>query len=214
MVDEIGGLKRAGRDDAVRLAAVAAAAMQNDPLQRYFFPGARRRMRLSRGVFRLFLSYGIEQGNVLVTSAACEGLAYWQTPEDRRVVAVPSLLAGGLKLLARAGVPAVRRMVGASTFGLRVHHRLVPGPHWYLALLAVDPAHQGRGHAGALLRPVLSWLDGQGLPCYLETHRRENLPLYEHFGFLTAEEVRIPRGGPIQWCLLRPPRRPAAAGEG
>jgi len=41
------------------------------------------------------------------------------------------------------------------------------------------------------------------LPCYLETHRRQNVSLYRHFGFQVLEEVGIPGTAVRQWCLLK-----------
>ena len=42
-------------------------------------------------------------------------------------------------------------------------------PHWYLALLGVDPALQGRGFGPHLMQPVLDRCDSDRLPAYLET---------------------------------------------
>ena len=209
---EVGALFTPGPGDAEPIARMVSSAMAEDPLNRYFFrgpeaPGA------AHVLFRLIAGYGIRQGSLLATSPRLEGVAYWQLPADRGAASAfgrpawhagaPAALADGLRLLGRAGLLGVVRMMHASSFSLRLRRRHVPFPHGYLALLAVDPRHQGRGLGGALLRPVLARLEESGLPCYLETHTLQNVSFYRHFGFRVAEEVLIPGTAVRQWCLLK-----------
>jgi ribosomal protein S18 acetylase RimI-like enzyme len=56
-------------------------------------------------------------------------------------------------------------------------------PHWYLPLIGVDPACQGRGCGAALMRHALSRCDRDGAPAYLESTNPRNRPLYERHGF-------------------------------
>lgn len=78
-------------------------------------------------------------------------------------------------------------------------------PHWYLALLGVDPAHQGSGLGGQLLRTKLSMCDANGTPAYLETQKPENLPFYERFGFRVMKEISV-KDCPSVWLMWRDPR--------
>jgi ribosomal protein S18 acetylase RimI-like enzyme len=65
-------------------------------------------------------------------------------------------------------------------------------PHWYLPLIGVDPAHQGRGHGDALLQYALQRFDREGLPAYLESTNPRNISLYRRHGF---EEVGTIQAG-------------------
>ena len=187
--------------DAERIAGLVAEAMAEDPLQRYLFPPAAA--EAERTLFRLVAAYGIRQGNLLATSRNLEGVAFWQTPQDRSWVGVAPVLREGLRLLAQGGASGVARLVRASAYTFRRHHRHAPFPHWYLGLLAVRPRHQGRGFASLLLHPVLASLEREHLPCYLETNTPQNVSLYRHFGFRVVEESVIP-GTPVRlWCLLK-----------
>ena len=177
--------------------------MKDDPLHRYFFPGEQERKRIEPTLFRLIVQYGIRQENLLVTSTKYEGVAYWETNNDRRLAGISHVLSGGLQLLGMAGLRALSRMAAAGRTALRLRRLHVPFPHWYLGLLAVDPRHQGKGHASALLRPVLEILERAKMPCYLETHKKENVALYEHFGFRVLEELELPGTRIRQWCLLK-----------
>jgi len=56
-----------------------------------------------------------------------------------------------------------------------LHARLVPFKHMLLQSLGVDPEHQGKGHAGRLLRHMIARMDAAGLPVYLETAEEQNV---------------------------------------
>lgn len=80
-------------------------------------------------------------------------------------------------------------------------------PHWYLALLGVDPAFQGAGLGGHLLTTRLRQCDTEQVPAYLETQKSENLPFYERFGFVVTKKIEI-NGCPPVWLMWRDPREP------
>ncbi|NWG46643.1 MAG: GNAT family N-acetyltransferase [Alphaproteobacteria bacterium] len=79
-------------------------------------------------------------------------------------------------------------------------------PHWYLAMIAADPAFMGRGLGAALLKHTLARCDGEGLPAYLESSNPRNMSLYERHGFETIGEIRSDRS-PTLYAMLRPARR-------
>jgi ribosomal protein S18 acetylase RimI-like enzyme len=203
MIEPAGPLVHPVLRDANKIAAIVARAMLDDPLNDYYFLKHERREELGETLFRLLVAYGIRQGNLLATSARYEGIAYWQTPTDFAWLGAEAILWGGIRLLAKAGLPVIRRMYRASLFGYRLRKRLVPGPHWYLGLLAVAQEHRGKGHASALLRPVLEMAKREGLSCYLETHKQVNVLIYEHFGFRVVETVEVPESGVLQWCMVK-----------
>lgn len=63
-------------------------------------------------------------------------------------------------------------------------------PHWYLPLIAADPARQGQGLGTALMEAAIARIDADGRPAYLESSNPRNIPLYERFGFETIGEIR------------------------
>lgn len=56
-------------------------------------------------------------------------------------------------------------------------------PHWYLSMIGVDPAHQGRGYGSAILKETVRRCDEDGVIAYLESSSPRNVPLYERYGF-------------------------------
>ena len=84
--------------------------------------------------------------------------------------------------------------------------RLVPGPHWYLMLLFVEPDRQGQGIGSSLLRPVLAKADAARLPCYLETMTDRDVRFYEKHGFKAVWNGDLPSNGPHMWAMRREPQ--------
>lgn len=78
-------------------------------------------------------------------------------------------------------------------------------PHWHLAFIGVDPAHQGQGIGAALLRYALERIDEQGLHAYLESSNPANISLYKRHGFEVVREIRI-GDSPVVTPMLRVPR--------
>jgi ribosomal protein S18 acetylase RimI-like enzyme len=83
--------------------------------------------------------------------------------------------------------------------------RMPHEPHWLLDQLAVEPAAQGRGIGGALIRHAIAMAEADGLPLVLETGREANLALYRKHGFEVFDEADAPGGGPRIWFLRRDP---------
>jgi ribosomal protein S18 acetylase RimI-like enzyme len=63
-------------------------------------------------------------------------------------------------------------------------------PHWYLPLIAADPARQGQGLGTALMQAAIARIDADGRPAYLESSNPRNIPLYERFGFKIIGEIK------------------------
>ncbi|MBX3183541.1 MAG: GNAT family N-acetyltransferase [Polyangiaceae bacterium] len=107
-----------------------------------------------------------------------------------------------LKGLWEAGPRYVHRLVIADAL-LRGRH--ISTPHCYLFMLGVDPAQQGRGFGGALLRDFNERARRLGVDAYLETDRTSAYALYRHDGYRTLrEEVFGLQGYVRTWFMLKP----------
>ena len=76
-------------------------------------------------------------------------------------------------------------------------------PHWYLPLIGVDPAQQGKGYGSALLKHALRRCDDDGTPAYLESSNPENIPLYRRHGFEVLGTIQVGSSPPITPMLRR-----------
>ena len=77
--------------------------------------------------------------------------------------------------------------------------------HWYLPLIGVDPAHQGKGIGSALLSHVLNACDRQKVSAYLEATSHRNVPLYKRHGFEAVGSIQA-GDSPQIIPMLRKPR--------
>ena len=78
-------------------------------------------------------------------------------------------------------------------------------PHWYLPLIAADPARQGQGLGTALMEAAIARIDADGRPAYLESSNPRNIPLYERFGFERIGEIKT-ETSPVNTPMMRPGR--------
>ncbi len=78
-------------------------------------------------------------------------------------------------------------------------------PHWYLPLIGVDPAHQGKGLGSALVKHATDICDRDGVPAYLESSNPWNIPLYERHGFEVVGRIQY-GSSPVITPMLRKPR--------
>jgi GNAT superfamily N-acetyltransferase len=140
----------------------------------------------------------------IYTDAEIQAAAVWQAPLPPKPGRARELLVA-LSMMA-ALRSASSRGLQLSRVVARSHPRV---PHWYLGILGTSPDHQGRGVGSSVLAPILERCDADGVPAYLESSKRRNIPFYERHGFSVTGEL-IVEGGPTLWPMLRAPRRPAS----
>ena len=103
----------------------------------------------------------------------------------------------------RFGLEAFRRVTDCEDYTAGVHKRNMPNPHYYLWILAVDPAHQRRGIGKSLMTHGLEMARQTGKPVYLETHDPNNIPYYERLGFDVIGEETIPKHNVRFWSFSK-----------
>ncbi|MCK4515677.1 MAG: GNAT family N-acetyltransferase [Spirochaetaceae bacterium] len=187
-----------------RAAEMLSSAFHDDMFLANYFPDSTRRLAVGRLFFQFPLCAGLSVGEVFATSPRIEGVAVWFPPATYPLSMRSMLHAVPFLTALRFGIAGGARMKALGDFFDTLHSRLAPPNHWFLELLGVDPDAQGRGHASALLRPMLARIDGEGCPCYLETTNPDNVSMYEHFGFEVRTSGTVPDTRIDYWCMLRP----------
>lgn len=184
-----------------RLGEVLGAAFHDDPVWMWVCPDDRRRREHLGAAFAQVIRSRVRSGWSWTTDGL-QGGAVWAAPGHWKsrpmdgVRAIPPMV----RAIGRHGLRERLEALGR----LERHHPREP--HWYLEILAADPAMRGRGIGSALIAPMLERCDTEGLPAYLESSKEENLAFYGRFGFEVREVLEIAPSAPPMWAMWRDPR--------
>jgi ribosomal protein S18 acetylase RimI-like enzyme len=180
----------------------ALAAVVRDPA---------RRVPLQAAMFGPMLRMMLVDGRV-DTTPTLQAVAVW-APPGRRVRVAPAaravpLLPGVLRTLRPSDV---RPLISLSRIATR-SRALVPGPHWHLHALGVEPSRQRFGLGAVLVRAGLQRADDDGKPAFLEALTESNYTFYRKLGFDLLEHTPAehePLGIPVWRMLYTPAVRPS-----
>jgi GNAT superfamily N-acetyltransferase len=193
-------IRKMSGDEVPRIAAALARAFEDDPVMSWIFPRDSDRLAHLARAFALYLRRIWLPEEECYAHESLFGAALWLPPgkwhlsAGRQLRLLPSMIAVNGRNLPR--LASVLRMIEKS------HPK---EPHYYLAVLGVEPELQGRGFGSALMQPVLARCDRERVPAYLESSKRRNVVLYERHGFQVVEELRLPKDGPPLWRMWRDP---------
>ena len=192
--DAAKGLRLAVESDCNAVAAILAAAFQNDPIMLWTFvkpEGVRRAMRV------FFLSVYLRQGLVLIEK---NGLAVslWLLPGRRRTL---SVLAGLHYAAALAPVAGLLPIFRGARFAdaLAKAHRARPA--LYLFALGVRPEAQKRGLGSTMIGSGLQFASDLGVAVDLETSKPANIAYYERHGFRVRAKIQVGVGALRVWSM-------------
>lgn len=185
--------------DADALAGTLARAFFDDPLMLHLLRNEAARPKVMPRLFKLLLKLGLPHGGCFVTSGY-EAATLWRPPNAWHVHFM-DYVRNGPEFLAIFG-GGVLDVMGTMDI---IEKRHPQEPHWYLQVIGTDPAHQGKGYASLIMRQQLAVADAQAMPCYLESSKPSNVPIYQSFGFEVTGEIKLP-GGPTLWPMWRKSR--------
>jgi len=174
---------------------------------KHVFPDPEERRVKTPYVNEFLLLRDYSNSRAFVTSPQLEGIAVWIHSDKRKKRTFWRILTlGAIWPAMKIGIKALRKMQAFDEYMERKHQELAPFKHWYLAMLAVDPQHQGKGYASRLLNEMLSCIDEEGLHCYLETAGEKNVSVYQHFSFEVIDEFVVPGTKDKTAAMLRKPK--------
>jgi GNAT superfamily N-acetyltransferase len=184
----------AAADEGAAIATIVLA-FAADPIARWTWPRSRDYLASMPEFVRAFVGKAFTSGNAWCTDE-CTGTALWLPPglaPDEEKLA---------ELMEDTVAPTVLGdIVGAFEQMTKYHPR---EPHWYLPLIGVDPACQGKGYGHALMAHVLARCDRERMPAYLESTNPRNMSLYLRHGFAPLGTIRIGSAPPLVPMVRRP----------
>ncbi len=182
--------------DENKIAALVALAFAADPSVRWLLPDPYDYIKSSEKFVGLSSGPAFDNGSAFIIGNMC-GTALWLPPG---VVAD----SGPLAEFNKQTIDPV--VLGKHAEAKRKCGAVRPvEPHWYLTLIAVDPAKRGRGYGAALMSHALKIIDRDKRPAYLESTNAANLSLYKRFGFELLAEVKIGQSH-ARYPMLRQPQ--------
>jgi len=203
MSDDTEGITKLNMSNAKPAVEVLVRAFQNYPLLQYYFPNEIEREKISSYFLSFAVFTGISYGEVYAPSPNLEGIAVWIPSTNYPVTFWKQLRSVPLSVIFGFGRHGGSKMRHIGEYMDTVHKRLTPFKHWFMQTIGIAPQFQGKGYANKLLRPMLSRIDDDGLPCYLETVDEQNVSFYEHFGFKIVDKSNVPETTLINWAMLR-----------
>jgi GNAT superfamily N-acetyltransferase len=203
MLDETDSIIRLTKVNIKTAAVTLARAFQDYPVSVFFTPDDEKRRKTGPSKFRRILRSTIATGEAYATFPKMEGVALWFPADIKRNSWWQRLTSGELLSALFTDKETKRRQRAFGEYSMKTRKKIVPGKHWYLQILGVDPDYQGKHYASRLLKPMLARADREGVPCFLETQLEKNVTLYQHFGFRVAEEGTIPGSNVYSWAMVR-----------
>ena len=181
-------------------------ALLDDPLLRFVVPDPAKRTRVAMARTGVGLvRYGQRFGEVYTTPPPIDGVAIWLRPEDPVAAAlrpVRTLLLTASLGLDLAGSAAFLRAWSQLE---RRRRRDTLGRHWHLAFLGVSPIRRETGIEDALIEPILTRADAEGVPCFLVGMQAKTVLGFVRAGFRVVGEGDLTGGGPRFWSMRREP---------
>ena len=188
-------VRTATTDDQVRVVDTIVLAFAADPVARWCWPESHQYLTSMPSFTLAFGGNGFAQNSVHVT-ADYAGACLWLPPDVH-----PDEDAMG-QIVERTASPSIRGDLFEVMKQMATHHPAQP--HWYLPLIGVDPAHQGKGLGAALLKYALQQCDRDRSLAYLESTNPRNITLYQRHGFEAIGKIQAGSSPPIVPMLRRP----------
>jgi GNAT superfamily N-acetyltransferase len=142
---------------------------------------ARRREALAR-YFDYSMSEGERRGRLVLWPDPSLGAAVWLLPAASSMSNAESDAKGAFltEVLGAQGAENYHRIID---FMRPRASAVIDESTWYLSIVGVAPAAQGRGIGARLIEHTLAEADEAGVACYLETFDSRNPRFYQRLGF-------------------------------
>ncbi len=192
-------VRQAVAADFTPLSQSLARAFYTDPVFSFLLPDDATRLGKLETVMGIFFNLGLPHG-ACYTTDEYESVTLWRPPNGWHVP-FWTYIVNGPALLSTFGAGVFRSLAVVDMME-KIHPK---EPHWYLQTIGTDPRFQGKGYGGVIMRDRLAAVDAAHMPCYLESSKDTNIPIYQNFGFELTGEIQVP-DGPKIWPMWRKAR--------
>ena len=201
-IPEIKNLHRMKKVDIDKYSECAALAYSEYPLFKYLTNN-----KIRHNVVKNIISASIMSMNDKAIGIATEedanAIAVFVPPNYTGSKAIPFLMCGGFKLVFTTPISIFYRLIKYENHAMQIKKKYTNHNCWYLYNITVKPEYQRQGMSSKLLKPMFKYLDRINQDCYLETHKEENVKIYEHYGFELLEVSKMEKTDIVQYSMLR-----------
>ena len=205
-IPEIENLYKMNSQDIEKFAESAALAYKDYPLFKYLTHN-----RFEHDVIKNIIAASLNSMDTNIIGISTEeqanAIAIFVPPNYTGGKTIPFLIGGGFKLLKFTSAGIFFRLLRYENHAMKIKKKYTNHNSWYLYNVTVKPEHQHKGMSSILLKPMFEYLDREGQDCYLETHKEENVKIYEHYDFELLETSKIPKTDIVQYSMLRRAKR-------
>lgn len=194
--------------DLNKAAAVLSRSFYDYPIFKYIIPDPGYRKDKLKYLCRFLLSLGIAKGEVIGPSNNMEGVSIWLPPKGSKDSGMDAICAGLLSLFVHVRLGTISRFIEVGKIKGEMRAEIIKGQYYSCDMIGVDPLLQKRGFGRKVIEAKLLEFDREGMPCYLETSKNENIAYYERFGFSQINGYKIKDVD--VFCLHRHPNTPFA----
>lgn len=179
-----------GRREAARVGEVLGRAFYDSDQWAAVLPDPNARQAKLEQMFAGAVKLTLAAHGIAERTGGFEAVALWL---PGRVGFWPLVKSGfaSARFAVTPPFPNIRRLTAMLRQFEDIHRQRMPGKHWYLMALGVDPEHQRGGHGSALVRRGIQRSDDANLPMYLETETGSNVTFYQRLGFEVLDELTV-----------------------
>lgn len=189
-------MKRLGRDQSELVGHIIGTSFHGDPVNRWVFQGDQGMVPyFTHASRKLYLQKGF--GHV---SDCGQGCTLWLGPNQAKDIPVWNSMDMALDMIRYGGIRSLKNGMNVDSCLSNLRPK---DPHYYLFAIGVLATAQGKGLGGRLMREGLKQAEAARMPCYLESSKPSNVPLYEHFGFKVINEIKPHPDCPPLWLMWR-----------
>jgi len=200
-------LYRVQKKDIVRASKVLSDAFQHDPVWNKICEGESHLGKRFRAVFEAPVRYCLKYGEVYASSEDLEGVIGWLPGRYADMNAWGMIRSGGMGSAIRMGLNVGKKM--GSIFKPLAEDRrehMAGCVYLYVLVVGVATELQGNGFGRQLIDAAIEKSNREGLQLYLDTATKENVKMYEHFGFKLLKRITLPVVDLPMWEMVREPK--------
>ncbi len=190
------------KKDIERFAECAADAYQMYPLFKYFLGDKQNKENLKK-LWKVILKSFDKNAICYSESKDVNGMVIWFASNFNGTSAFKFLTSGGIFLPFSVGLGTFFRMLKYENHAMDIRKKYTNNTGIYLYNASVKTKAQGKGLLSKLIKPILNLSDEINEIIYLETHDKNNVPLYEHYKFELCEANSISKTNLIHYAMIR-----------